>query len=314
MTAFTAYLKEVGRGKAGARDLTRDQAGAAMSELLAGHVAPLACGAFAAAMRIKGESADELAGFLDAVQAGLAPLPQAAGMVALPSYNGARKLPCLTPLLAALLAREGIPVLVHGTPAGADRVTSFAVAAALGWPVCTDAAAVAAAWANRMPAWMPIAALHPGLAQMLAWREVIGLRNSAHIVVKLLAPQPGALRVVNHTHPEYALSTAAYLQLAGAHAMVLRGTEGEPVADARRQPQLRAFLAGQPRDDLEVPAQTGSLAALPEGLAACDAAHTAATTAAMLDGHLSVPAPIARQVQALQALRAAALQLGPALQ
>jgi anthranilate phosphoribosyltransferase len=40
----------------------------------------------------------------------------------LPSYNGARKLPVLTPLLALLLAREGLPVLIHGTATESSRV------------------------------------------------------------------------------------------------------------------------------------------------------------------------------------------------
>ena len=43
-------------------------------------------------------------------------------LVVLPSYNGARKLPVLTPLLALLLAREGLPVLVHGTATESTRV------------------------------------------------------------------------------------------------------------------------------------------------------------------------------------------------
>jgi anthranilate phosphoribosyltransferase len=57
-----------------------------------------------------------MAGFLDATTARLASCPPAtAPVVVLPSYNGARKLPVLTPLLALLLAREGLPVLMHGT-------------------------------------------------------------------------------------------------------------------------------------------------------------------------------------------------------
>ena len=50
----------------------------------------------------------------------------------LPSYNGARKLPVLTPLLALLLAREGLPVVVHGTPTESSRVLSQEVFQALG--------------------------------------------------------------------------------------------------------------------------------------------------------------------------------------
>ena len=44
--------------------------------------------------------------------------------MAIPSYNGARKQPNLVPLLTLLLAREGVPVLVHGVTEDPGRVTS----------------------------------------------------------------------------------------------------------------------------------------------------------------------------------------------
>jgi len=53
-------------------------------------------------------------------------------VVVLPSYNGARKLPVLTPLLAHLLAREGLAVVMHGTPTESARVTSQDVLAEMG--------------------------------------------------------------------------------------------------------------------------------------------------------------------------------------
>ena len=50
-----------------------------------------------------------MAGFLDATHARLNRVPTGqVPTVVLPSYNGARKLPVLTPLLALLLAREGV--------------------------------------------------------------------------------------------------------------------------------------------------------------------------------------------------------------
>jgi anthranilate phosphoribosyltransferase len=52
--------------------------------------------------------------------------------VVLPSYNGARKLPVLTPLLALLLAREGLAVVMHGMASEAKRVPAFAVLEQLG--------------------------------------------------------------------------------------------------------------------------------------------------------------------------------------
>src|SRR6195952_880854 len=61
------YLREIGRGKDGARSLTREQAADLMARLLDGQVSDVEAGAFAIAMRIKGETPQELAGFMDAV-------------------------------------------------------------------------------------------------------------------------------------------------------------------------------------------------------------------------------------------------------
>ena len=112
--SIAPYIKEIGRGKEGARGLTQAQAYDLMSQVLDRRVTELEIGAFAVAMRIKGESIDELAGFLEAVQERCLPVRPSRPTIVLPSYNGARKLPNLTPLLAWALARRGVGVLVHG--------------------------------------------------------------------------------------------------------------------------------------------------------------------------------------------------------
>jgi len=89
------YLKEIGRGKDGARPLSRPQAAELMGWLLDGQAHPLQVGAFCLAMRIKGETAAEMAGFMDAVHARL-PLTEAPAspVVVLPSYNARAACPC----------------------------------------------------------------------------------------------------------------------------------------------------------------------------------------------------------------------------
>ena len=115
---ISQYIKEIGRGKQGARSLSRAQATDLFGQILDGTVSDLELGGFCLAMRIKGETAQEMAGFLDAMAARLNHVP--AGdkpLVVLPSYNGARKLPVLTPLLALLLV-PAIGWLLYRTPAG----------------------------------------------------------------------------------------------------------------------------------------------------------------------------------------------------
>jgi anthranilate phosphoribosyltransferase len=303
-------LREIGRGKDGARDLTREQAGDVMARILDGAVRDLELGAFAIAMRIKGESPAELAGFMDAVvpRMTLLPSPGAAGAVVLPSYNGARKLPNLVPLLAALLARRGLGVLVHGLEEDPGRVTTAAVFDALGWPIARDAAGVDDAWRHARPSFMGTDHLHPSLTRLLNVRRVIGLRNPAHSLAKLLPAVPGsnAVRVVNHTHPAYADSLGEFLRLTEATALLMRGTEGEPVADARRCPRLAAYVRGVADESLTVEAQGGSLAVLPDLPKAIDATTTARFIETILAGGLPVPAPIETQVETLQRLAQAA--------
>src|SRR3954470_19703550 len=63
------YIKVVGSGPKRARDLTRDEAREAMSLVCDGVARPEQVGAFLLSLRMKGEAADELAGFVDALEA-----------------------------------------------------------------------------------------------------------------------------------------------------------------------------------------------------------------------------------------------------
>jgi anthranilate phosphoribosyltransferase len=310
--AIARYIKEIGRGKEGARSLTEAQAHDLMSQVLDGQVSDLELGAFALAMRIKGESVAELAGFLAAaharcirVEPTLATDPTVAlPTVVLPSYNGARKLPNLTALLALLLAQEGVRVLVHGPLLDAGRVSTAEIFRDLGLPFASTAAEIDNGWARREPVFIRTEDLCPPLARLLDVRRVVGLRNSGHTMAKLLAPF-AALRVVNYTHPEYATLQSEFLVHTQADAMLMRGTEGEPVADPRRLPKLDVFINGQRRAELSRPAHEGVLTGLPLLPRSIDAATTAVYIQAVVSGEKPAPAPITQQVDCLRAALAA---------
>ena len=286
------YIKEIGRGKDGARALSREQAADLFGQVLDGSVTDLEIGAFCLAMRIKGETPAEMAGFLDATHQRLQLIPAGQRpVVVIPSYNGARKLPVLTPLLALLLAREGLPVLIHGTATESSRVFTSKVLLALDIPANKHIKTIA----NGEVMFAPTELLCPGLQRLLDVRRVVNLRNSAHSVVKLMNPcVSNSLVVSSYTHPEYALSMAATLELMGANALLLRGTEGEAVADPRRIPRMQGFIAGRPVALQE--AQTGPLAALPALPKDIDEHSTAHYIREVLAGTCPVPVPIAQQV------------------
>ena len=290
--AIGKYIKEIGRGKDGARALTRDQATDLFGQVLDGTVTDLEIGAFCLAMRIKGETAQEMAGFLDATYARMVRVPVGdTPVITIPSYNGARKLPVLTPLLALLLAREGLPVLIHGTATESSRVFTSKVLEALD----IRAQAAIKTIANGGVAFVPTALLCPGLQHLLDVRRVVNLRNPAHSLVKLMNPCAGkSLVVSSYTHPEYAISMAETFTLMQSDALLIRGTEGEAVADPRRTPKMQAFVGGH-ATDLQA-YQTGALPSLPELPTQIDADSTAAYIRRVMCDELPVPPPIAQQV------------------
>lgn len=308
-TPFSAakYIKEIGRGVNGARALPREDAQALFDAMLAGHVSDIEMGAVLMAYRIKGEAPHELAGMLEAAHRHCQPLaaPPDQPVVVIPSYNGARKQPNLVPLLAMLLARDGVPTLVHGTRAFQGRVTSLALFEALGVPLCsTTALAQDQLRAASNPlAVLPIDVLSPALSTLLDKRSIIGLRNSSHTIVKMLQPvgehtPAEALRLYSYTHPEYRETLTDYFSHEPANVLLGRGTEGEVVADARRSTRIDWLHDGHQHTPVDPVG--GSIGEVPDLPAGTDVAATAAWIRQVLDGAVPLPAPIATQIATIK--------------
>ncbi|MEO8525281.1 MAG: DNA-binding protein YbiB [Caldimonas sp.] len=299
--SIARYIREIGRGREGARSLTQADAQDLMNQVLDHSVTDLEIGAFALAMRIKGESVAELTGFLAAANERCIAIHTDRPTVVLPSYNGSRRIPNLTALLALLLAQQDVQVLVHGPASDAARVTTAEIFRDLGLTCASSAREIEDAWSRREPAFICIAALCPPLARLLDVRKVVGLRNSGHTIAKLLPGCSGkrALRVVNYTHPEYGARLAEFIAETDADALLMRGTEGEPVADARRLQKMDVYLAGQLRADLSLAGHAGVVTGLPVLPRSSDAPTTANYIQSIVSGAMPAPAAVTAQVDCL---------------
>src|SRR6478609_5449912 len=89
--SFAQYIRALGKGKKGSRSLTRDEARTAFSMVLNGQAEAVQVGAFLMLLRVKEESADELAGFVEAVRAYIAPPSNITADLDWSSYAGKRK-------------------------------------------------------------------------------------------------------------------------------------------------------------------------------------------------------------------------------
>lgn len=302
--AAARFIKEIGRGKDGARNLSQEDAQLLYAAMLDQRVSDLEMGGILLSMRIKGESVGEIAGFLAAAEASTSLLTVASDSVyapvIIPSYNGARKKANLTPLLALLLARKGVPVLVHGVLQDAGRVTTAEIFQALGHPLAKSVAQAETQMAQRLPAFMSIDVLSPKMTRILAMRKVLGVRSSTHTLVKILQPfADAALRLTSYTHPEYLLMLQHYFtQMAPpgrGDAFLMRGTEGETVANTARAQQIDWFHEGA--CTTLVHTHQSVLGDLPDTPQQIDAASTALWIKAVMAGDIAVPPNIADQVE-----------------
>jgi anthranilate phosphoribosyltransferase len=311
--SISAYLKVIGRGASGARALDRASAADLMGQVLDGVVSDLEIGAFVLAMRMKGETLAELLGFIDAAEARGQRFFSALPVVVIPSYNGARRLPNLTPLLALLLAQQGVRVLVHGPPRDPARVTSAEIFHDLGLPASRQQSDVDAAWARREPAVVSTVTLCAPLQSLLDVRWVVGVRNAGHTVAKMINPISGArcLRLASFTHPEFGQLMTEWARQQHVDCQLLRGTEGEPVADPRRQPRIDGWIDGVWRSELSLPAHEGVLSELPLLPRTHDAATTALYIQDVLSGERPAPGPLLRQAALLGSALAAIAAEGP---
>lgn len=297
----TRLIREIGRGAKGARDLSRSDAEGLFAAMLDGEIDELQLGALLIGLRIKGESAEELLGFKAALDARTPQifLPDGSPhLVVIPSYNGARRQPNLVPLLALMLARSGVPVLIHGRYDFDTRVDPAEMMAALGIVRAGTVTEAAQLLAEQRIAFIDLARLVPGLDRLLALRPRLGLRNSGHSLVKLLDPLRGrSVRLVAVTHPEYLEKMHQFLLADGGRALLLRGTEGETYANPRRRPQLEIFADGHA--GIAFPATEGGappLAGIPD---TPENATTVMLIRDMLAGNLPVPQPIRDQIEAI---------------
>ena len=316
-----AIVKHLGRPNA--RELSPADAQALFAAMLDGRLDEAAMGAVWMGLRIKGETQAELAALLAAAEASYAHWNIAAAPggrpLVIPSYNGARQLPNLVPLLACLLARAGVPVLVHGVMEDPARTTTREIFEALGNPPCRDAGEAGKRHSAGLPAFVAIDALAPAVARLLGWRWRIGVRSSIHTVAKMLNPCTGpAVRLVSVTHPDYLTRMRAFFADDRDGVLLLRGAEGEAVAHPRRalrmewlragaQPFVTAVAVdevaadvadGRPANGAGANAARGqaigSSPALPPD---CSAPATAKWIRAALAGAVPIPAPVAAQLE-----------------
>src|SRR5208337_1125524 len=277
---FARFVQILGRGKSLTRALTVEEAQEAMSMILAGKVLPEQLGAFLMLLRVKEESPEEIAGFVRAAREAMAlpsPLPQPD--LDWSSYAGKRRqLPWFI-LAAALLARNGFSVFMHGTEGHTPgRVYTREVLARLGFPIASSFSEAAAHLGQRNFAYLPLEHISAELARLINLRPILGLRSPVHTLARMLNPFAAPAMLQGIFHPGYMeIHQKAALLLGQPHMAVFRGEGGEIERRPNKPCEVRTVhgaaaaeerwpaLLPEPRQPAEYEMDLGRLLALWRG-------------------------------------------------
>lgn len=305
---FAVFVRILGKGKRGARDLTREEAREAMGMLLDGQVEEAQLGAFLMLLRHKEESAEELAGFTDAVRARVGEQNIAVDLD-WPSYAGKKRhLPWYL-LAAKCLAGNGVRILMHGGGAHtAGRLYSEQLLDVLGIARCASWQEVGAALDRDGLAFIPLDAWMPTLQRMIDLRNVLGLRSPVHSLARILNPLNARCGLQSIFHPGYQDTHREASRLLGDHAIVIKGEGGEIEINPDNISHLYGTTAGQAWDE-EWPAQSAQRHVKPATLEPrhlLDVWHGRASDAY---GELAVVASMALGLRGLGHPREAAFEL-----
>lgn len=224
-----AMIRALGRGKSGSRDLSFAEAAFVMGAILHGSITPAQLGAFLMLMRVKEETAEELAGMVSACIGPLTVTPACSVDVNWPAYAGKKKQPSWYLLAARLLARNGISIFIHGGGEHtAGRQYAIDVCRVLGIAVVASLDAAQVELQRTNICYMPLAEISPVLSALIDMKAELGLRSPANTLVRHINPLQASLTLQGMFHPAYmTLHHQTAILLGQNNNLVVKGDGGE---------------------------------------------------------------------------------------
>jgi anthranilate phosphoribosyltransferase len=212
--------------------LSREQARDLMQQILLGQLSDLDIAALLGGLSARGETPEEIAGFVDSMRAVATPVPLSdaeraqltdtcgTGGDASGTFN-------ISTAAALVAAAAGATVAKHGNRAVTSRCGSADVLEALGIPVGLTPPEAAQALRSHRFAFLHAPSLHPAMKAVLPVRRALGIRTVFNILGPLTNPAGASAQVMGVYAPHLIPLVAKAMAMLGTrHAFVVHGETG----------------------------------------------------------------------------------------
>jgi len=258
-------------------DLSVSDAAWCMEQVMTGTVTHAQLAGFLIALRVKGETVDEIVGFRDAVLEHAVPLPVDPMALDIVGTGGDRFGTVNVSTMASVVAAaSGVPVIKHGNRAASSSSGSSDVLAALGLDLSLPAERVAQVLGETGITFAFAGAFHPGFRHAGPVRAELGVPTVFNFLGPLCNPARPEASAVGVAHLDRVPLIVGVFQTRGATALVFRGDDGLDELTTTGHSHMWEVSRGTVKEHDLDPRELGIPRASIDDLVGGDAAHNAA--------------------------------------
>jgi anthranilate phosphoribosyltransferase len=221
-------IKEAITSLISGKSLTMEEAAGVMEEIMSGEVTPAQLGAFLTALRLKGETVDEITGLAKTMRAKAVPVTVDGPLVDTcgTGGDGAHTFNIST-AAAFVAAGAGLKVAKHGNRAMSSQCGSADVLEALGVKIDLNAEQVQKCLNEVGIGFMFAPMFHPAMKYAAAPRREIGIRTVFNIIGPLTNPAGAGAQVLGVADETLVEKLTQVLKSLGCrHVLVVHGEDG----------------------------------------------------------------------------------------
>lgn len=257
----------------------------AMREVMAGEATPAQVAGLVVALRAKGETPEEVAGFVEVMleRAAHVTVPGRVVDTCGTGGDGAHTVNIST-MAALVVAGAGVPVVKHGGRAASSACGSADLLEELGVVVDLPPAAVAPCLEDAGIAFCFAPVFHQGMRHAAVPRRDLGVPTVFNVLGPLTNPARPAAQAVGVSDARLAPVMAGVLAARGADALVFRGDDGLDELTTTGTSTVWVVCDGAVAETTFDPASLGLARASLEQLRGADASYNAAVARDLLGG------------------------------